>query len=147
MQVKRQKLKSMLFAVPLFLFTLLFGLTISRRPVGDYSDPEIPFYEGYYADSQGSYDGKLLVVAWNLHYAEKLDQAISTLENVPELQDADVLLLQEIDLEGMGAFYQNAKSGLGHLQLLPVERLNTQMNYGRIWDDVIDPYRGPDPDK
>jgi len=49
--------------------------------------------------------------------------------------------------EGVEAFYQSANLGLGHLQLLPVERLNTQINYGKIWDDVIDPYRGPDPDK
>jgi endonuclease/exonuclease/phosphatase family metal-dependent hydrolase len=106
MQVKRQKLKLLFFAVPLFLLPLLFGLAISRRPVGDYSDPENPFYAGYYADSLGSYDGKLLVVAWNLHYAEKLDQAISTLEDVPELQDADVLLLQEMDLEGVETLAQ-----------------------------------------
>lgn len=106
MHVRRQELKILFFAVPLVLLALLFGLAVSRRPIGDFSDPDKPFYEGYYAGAPAKFEGGLLVVAWNLHYAEKLDQAIATLENVPELHDADVLLLQEMDIEGVETLAQ-----------------------------------------
>lgn len=106
MQVRWQEVRLLVFAVPLVLLLLLLWLLVSRRPIGDYSDPHKPFYEGYYADAQGRFDGKLRVVTWNLHYAEKQDQAIATLENVQELQDADVLLLQEMDIDGVETLAQ-----------------------------------------
>jgi phosphatidylserine/phosphatidylglycerophosphate/cardiolipin synthase-like enzyme len=50
-------------------------------------------------------------------------------------------------VEAVDAYRQNAESKVGHLRLLPVERLDLYIPYGRVWDSVIDPYRGPDPDK
>jgi endonuclease/exonuclease/phosphatase family metal-dependent hydrolase len=46
------------------------------------------------------------VVTWNLHHAEKLEQAIQTLEDGVELRDADMLLLQEVDLAGVETIAQ-----------------------------------------
>ena len=45
------------------------------------------------------------------------------------------------------AYRQVAEAEQGHLRLLPTKRLDLKISYGRVWDEVIDPYRGPDPDK
>ena len=42
---------------------------------------------------------------------------------------------------------ETAEEETGHLQLLPMKRLDLSIPYGPVWDEVIDPYRGPDPDK
>jgi endonuclease/exonuclease/phosphatase family metal-dependent hydrolase len=101
MQVRWLRVRYILLAALLVLLTLLVLLLDSRRPIGDYSDPDEPFYEGYYANAPGEFEGKLRVVAWNLHYGEKVEQAIEALENVEELREADVLLFQELDVEGV----------------------------------------------
>jgi hypothetical protein len=45
------------------------------------------------------------------------------------------------------AYREIAEAESGHLRLLPKKRLDLRISYGRIWDEAIDPYRGPDPDK
>ena len=45
------------------------------------------------------------------------------------------------------AYRQIAEAETGHLRLLPMKRLDLKISYGRVWDEAIDPYRGPDPDK
>lgn len=90
------------FTAALLAIILLLVMRLeSTRPLGDYSDPFGPFFEASYADAPGEYTGKLRVVTWNLHHAEKLAQVIATLENAAELQNADVLLLQEVNLSGV----------------------------------------------
>ena len=49
--------------------------------------------------------------------------------------------------KAVDAYRQTAEEEKGHLRLLPTKRLDLRISYGRVWDDVIDPYRGPDPDK
>jgi endonuclease/exonuclease/phosphatase family metal-dependent hydrolase len=83
------------------LIILLFMILAARRPIGDYSDPEGPVYEGSYAGTAAPFNGRLRVVSWNLHYGERLEQIIQTLETNDELRDADVLLLQELDKKGV----------------------------------------------
>ena len=87
--------------VLLICLLLLVLFMVSRRPIGNYTDPQGPLFKGYYAEEQGEFDGRLRVITWNMHYAEKAEQAIETLENVTELQEADVLLLQEMNVEGV----------------------------------------------
>lgn len=92
------------------LLALLFGLVllgISRRPVGNYSDPAGPLYEGSYADTPAELDGPLKIVVWNLHYGEKLDQAIAALQDTEELREADILLLQEMNSAGVEKLAQD----------------------------------------
>jgi endonuclease/exonuclease/phosphatase family metal-dependent hydrolase len=88
------------------LIILLFMVLAARRPIGDYSDPEGPVYEGSYADTAPPFDGRLRVVSWNLHYGQELKQIIETLETSDELRDADILLLQELNSEGAEALAQ-----------------------------------------
>jgi len=88
----------------LALLVLLLGvvlLVLSRRPVGNYSDPAGPIYEDNYSETPAEFDGTLRVVAWNMHYGEKLEQAITTLQDAEELRMADVLLLQEMNATGV----------------------------------------------
>ena len=85
----------------LILVLLAAAPLISHRALGDYTDPQGPLYEGSYADKGKSFDGSLRVVTWNMFYGDQLEQAIKALEEVPELQDADILLFQEIDAAGV----------------------------------------------
>jgi endonuclease/exonuclease/phosphatase family metal-dependent hydrolase len=72
-----------------------------KKHIINYTEPKGHLSQGDYADSSTAYDGTLRVVTWNLHFGENLDEAITTLENISELQDTDLLLLQEIDAEGV----------------------------------------------
>jgi endonuclease/exonuclease/phosphatase family metal-dependent hydrolase len=101
MQLRRFKL---IYFISVALLVLLLGLVllmVSRRPVGNYSDPAGPIYKGNYAEIPAEFDGILKVVAWNMHYGEKLEQAIATLQDAEELSEADVLLLQEMNAIGV----------------------------------------------
>ncbi len=51
--------------------------------------------------SQGRLMGSCRVVTWNLHYAEKLDSVFAALEDVQQLQGADIILLQEMNIEAV----------------------------------------------
>jgi hypothetical protein len=99
MQLSSSRSRGALLTALLILLVVI--CVASKRPIGDYSDPEGPFYQGSYADAPGRFDGRLRVVSWNLHYGEELEQIIKTLEASPELMGADVLLLQELDKEGV----------------------------------------------
>jgi len=89
--------------VPVGLLFLLFSLLFLawRNHIVNYTDPEGHLLQGYHADSSKPFDGSLRVVSWNLHFGEKLDDVVATLENASELQDTDLLLLQEINAEGV----------------------------------------------
>jgi endonuclease/exonuclease/phosphatase family metal-dependent hydrolase len=76
------------------------------RSIKNYTDPGGPYYEGHYASGQPDYDGYLKVVTWNINFAARIDEAIETLAGVEELRDADILLLQEMDAEGVGTIAQ-----------------------------------------
>jgi endonuclease/exonuclease/phosphatase family metal-dependent hydrolase len=84
------------------LLLILFLVRLMRpRSIKNYTDPSGPYYEGHYVSVQRAYDGYLKVVSWNINFSERIDEAIETLAGVEELQDADILLLQEMDAEGV----------------------------------------------
>jgi endonuclease/exonuclease/phosphatase family metal-dependent hydrolase len=83
------------------LALLLLGLLlVARRQVTNYTSPDGPKFEGAYAFEQPPFDGELKVVTWNIAFAEHIQQAIDDLSDNEELQDADILLLQEMDETG-----------------------------------------------
>ncbi|MFH1845064.1 MAG: endonuclease/exonuclease/phosphatase family protein, partial [bacterium] len=45
----------------------------------------------------------LKVVSYNIEYGEKIEQAVAELQTDPQLRDADILLLQELDPAGVMA--------------------------------------------
>lgn len=89
----------LLIASFLILITML--LLFWKKHRINYTDPKGLMEQGNYVDSEKTFDGTLRVVTWNLHFGEDLDEAIATLENSEELQGLDLLLLQEIEAEGV----------------------------------------------
>jgi endonuclease/exonuclease/phosphatase family metal-dependent hydrolase len=90
----------------ILLLILLMGRVMRPRSVKNYTDPSGPYYEGYYASGRSDYNGFLKVVTWNINFAERIEQAVQTLTGVEALQDADILLLQEMDAEGVEVIAQ-----------------------------------------
>lgn len=76
-------------------------ILVQRNHILNYRDPQGPPQEGSYADSEQALQGPLRVVTWNLHFGENLDQIIATLGSSRELQGADLVLLQEINADGV----------------------------------------------
>ena len=88
------------------LLVLILALR-SRRTLENYTNPSGPFYEGHYAESEPQFDSDLKVVNWNISFSKRVDEAIQALKGVEELQDADILLLQEMETEGVDQIARN----------------------------------------
>ena len=84
-------------------FVLIIALLLLawRNHKTNYTDPHGGRTQGNHSDLAKAFDGTLRVVTWNLHFGEKLDKIIATLENTNDLHEPDLLLLQEIDAEGV----------------------------------------------
>jgi endonuclease/exonuclease/phosphatase family metal-dependent hydrolase len=81
---------------PFFALGFLLLLSACSQP-NNYPDSNQPFFEGSYAKSAPQFSGSIKVVSWNTNYGEQLDRIIAALTEVEALQNADVLLLQEMD--------------------------------------------------
>lgn len=82
----------------LFAFTavnLLF-LCVACDSIQNYEETTGPLFSGNYAESPLE-SGNLKVITWNIKFAEEVNTAVAELQEVRELQDADFLLLQEMD--------------------------------------------------
>jgi endonuclease/exonuclease/phosphatase family metal-dependent hydrolase len=76
------------------LCTALLGCATGRN----YPDARGPRYAGS-APAAATADS-LRIVSFNLHFAERIDAAIGLLREHPQLRDADILALQEMDEAG-----------------------------------------------
>ena len=86
-------------SISLMLVAGLLGCATGRN----YPDPDGPRYAGgpaAAADTEYKDATALRVVSFNIEYALQVDSAIAVLAGDPALQDADVILLQEMDEEG-----------------------------------------------
>jgi endonuclease/exonuclease/phosphatase family metal-dependent hydrolase len=97
MKLNYFKMTITIIAVCFILLAML--VLIWKRPVGNYSDPKGPFFQGEYAVTEESFNGSLRMVTWNLHHAEDLVEIMATLKSASELRDADLFLFQELDNE------------------------------------------------
>ena len=88
------------------LVTLVIIVTVTS-PAENYIDPTGPIYTGSYAAVPNPYSGSLKVVSWNLNFATRVDQAINALQTADELRDADIILLQEMDEDGVEKMAQS----------------------------------------
>ncbi|MDY0093560.1 MAG: endonuclease/exonuclease/phosphatase family protein [Candidatus Vecturithrix sp.] len=66
----------------------------------NFLESDAPKFTGYFAQTHAFPDGLLKVVTFNIAGAKKIDCAIEEMRNFKELQDADILLLQEMDETG-----------------------------------------------
>lgn len=87
-----------------FSAVAMFLIATSCTPVRQsYTHPEGPRYLGQFAEAAPELDGQFKVVTYNIKLGKKLEQAIYELEQEEGLRDADVILLQEMDSEGVHA--------------------------------------------
>lgn len=97
-------------AMRLYFYLLLgVGLTAvftACQSTRNFDDPDAPLFEGSYAETPADVSGNLKIVSWNIKFAEEVEQAITELQEVEELQDADFLLLQEMDEASVDAMAQ-----------------------------------------
>ncbi|MCK4548586.1 MAG: endonuclease/exonuclease/phosphatase family protein [Candidatus Krumholzibacteria bacterium] len=88
------------FTAYLFILSLA---AISCGSINNYLDPEGPRLEGHYAGDapQESTPDTIKVISYNVKFGEKVNTAIDELRTVPYLSHADIILLQEMDGEGV----------------------------------------------
>lgn len=66
-----------------------------------------PLFEGQYAKEKSPVaDSPLKVVTYNIDFGERVDKAIEELTTIPTLQNSDILLLQEMDEQGVDRIAQ-----------------------------------------
>ncbi len=66
----------------------------------NYEDPRGPLWQGAYAEETPEFNGRLQVVTYNINFGLEIEQAITEMNTFPPLQNADIVLLQEMDEEG-----------------------------------------------
>lgn len=62
-----------------------------------------PQYSGSFRLTPPATKPALKIVTWNIQFARRMDEAIDTFRATPELQSADIILLQEMDAVGVEA--------------------------------------------
>jgi endonuclease/exonuclease/phosphatase family metal-dependent hydrolase len=83
------------------LCTVLTGaLLVSCMIPTNYLEPDVPKSKEDFAPPLPSPGNTIKVVTFNIAYAKNIERAIYELNAWPELQDADILLLQEMDYDG-----------------------------------------------
>ena len=89
-------------------FFLMVGVFVGRevRSMKNYEEPAEPRFAGDFAPEPTEFDGELKVITWNIRFAEDVETAVSELQTIPDLQDADILLLQEMDETGVAHIAQ-----------------------------------------
>ena len=75
-------------------------LLASCASVSNFTAPLEPKFEGNFSDEQAEFDRTIEVVSYNISYGDAVDEAISELTEFEELNDADIILLQEMDEVG-----------------------------------------------
>lgn len=79
---------------------LLLGMLLAACRTGHpYVDPAGPRYSGGAVEAPAAGGDTLLIVSFNVEFALRVDSAIAVLTSNPDVADADVVLLQEMDGE------------------------------------------------
>lgn len=68
---------------------------------GNFNETDSPLYAASHAGKPPPFRGELTAVSWNIKFCLEVDTAITELKTVPVLGSADVLLLQEMDENGV----------------------------------------------
>lgn len=94
----------------LFLFLLTIGLSACRSYTYSYEIENTPEYKGDFRSNQHASDfikeDSINVVSFNIEFARNIEGAIKLFQD-PPLQNADVILLQEMDEKGTAAIAQS----------------------------------------
>ena len=134
----------------LALIPALLALLTACVGAPNYLAPDGPRYAGSYAGAAPAYSGSPKIVSWNIKYARDIDGAIETFDASPALQQADIVLLQEMDVKGVEAIARALK--LNYVYYPASVHPNTGRDFGEAilspWplsDDVkiILPHKSP----
>ena len=83
-------------------FSISYVLLLSAcRPIHNFLKPDEPIYTGSYADAKQVFNKDIKVITWNVKFSEKIDEALAELNNVEKLKEADIILLQEMNEDGV----------------------------------------------
>ena len=83
-------------------FFILYVLLLSAcRPFYNYLKPDEPIFTGSYAGVKNVLNEEIKIITWNIKFSEKIDEALAELNNVEKLKEADIILLQEMNEEGV----------------------------------------------
>ena len=85
------------------LILILLAMLVGCATTPNYLDPTGPRYAGAWATPPQRSGQQVLVVTWNIQYSRDIDRAIVTFQQDDALKHADVILLQEMDVEGVEA--------------------------------------------
>ncbi len=95
-----------------YLWTLLLltGVLLAAcRSIKNYTETDGPLYTGSYAETPPAFNGEIKIISWNIKFSEEIDAAITELQNVENLRNADILLLQEMDETGVERIAKSLK--------------------------------------
>ena len=95
-----------------YLWTLLLltGVLLAAcRSIKNYTEADGPLYTGSYAETPPAFNGEIKIISWNIKFSEEIDAAITELQNVENLRNADILLLQEMDETGVERIAKSLK--------------------------------------
>ena len=83
-------------------FSIIYVLLLSAcRPIHNFLKPDEPIFTGSYAGAKQVFNKEIKVITWNVKYSVKIDEALTELNNVEKLKGADIILLQEMNEEGV----------------------------------------------
>ena len=74
--------------------------------IQNYDEVNEPRYASSYAKSQPDDDGQIKAISWNVKFGQEIDAVVAELTEVEELQGADLILLQEMDEQGVDTIAQ-----------------------------------------
>ena len=89
------------------LLTLILPLLVSCGVRRTYTDPEGPVYYGDFCPVPPEFSGTLKVVSYNIALGERTGLAVREFWEAPDIRDADVILLQEMDGAGAAAMAES----------------------------------------
>lgn len=90
------------------IISILWTLTACQS-IANYDEPEGPLFTGTYADTPSEVPDEIKVITWNIKFSQNIDTAVAELSEVEELQNADIVLLQEMDEFGVEAMAKELK--------------------------------------
>ncbi len=90
----------------LLLVPLLLLWAVSARTMENYTDPDGPIFTGNFAGSPSQIPSQIRVVSWNIRFGEEVATAVAEIRRNPNLANADIVLLQEMDEAGVAYLAQ-----------------------------------------
>lgn len=96
-------MKSIATSFQIMLLLIVLTLASGCQSMKNYAAASAPLFAGNFATPAAANSRQIKVITWNIKFGEKIETAIEELRTVEVLQNADILLLQEMDETGVEA--------------------------------------------